>query len=86
MILHTIAALGVVLSIAWIHWLAIPAFAFIGFFFEKTQHRYYWSVLFDGTLHREKTGWFGWVTKHRIIEALGWPLGGLVAVVILEFV
>ena len=78
MILHAIAALAIVLTALWIPLLAVVGFAAIGFFFEKTQHRYYWSIV-DGKLNREKTGWFGWVTGHRIREALGWPLGALIA-------
>ncbi len=79
--LHLLGALAIVLATAWCYWLSILGFAFVGFFFEKTQHRYFWSVV-DGKLHRKKTGWFGWVTKHRLLEAAGWPAGAFVACVV----
>lgn len=85
MILHGVAALAICAAIFWLHWLSIPCFAFIGFFFEKTQHRYFWSIV-DGKLHREKTGWFGWVTKHRLLEAAGWPIGALIASIVWQFI
>jgi len=75
--LHIIAAIAIVLAISHNAFLAIPSFAILGYFWEKTQHRYYWSIV-DGKLHREKTGWFSWMTKHRIIEGAGWPIGALV--------
>lgn len=81
---HGIAACAIVTGIIFLPWLAIPAFLVLGFFWEKTQHRYVWSVL-DGKLHREKTGWFGWITKHRLIEAAGWPGGALIAAIIWLF-
>lgn len=86
---HLLAATGIVLGISWNHWLAIPSFFAVGFFWEKTQHRYYWS-LEEGPagprLHREKQGWFGWITKHRLWEAAGWGLGGTLAAGILEII
>ncbi len=81
MILHGVAALVICAAIFWCYWLSIPAFAFIGFFFEKTQHRYVWFVDRGGKLQRKEQGWFGWVTKHRLREAAGWPIGALICCV-----
>ena len=81
MILHMAVALVIVFGIGWSYWMAIPSFFAIGYFFEKTQHRYYWSAILteDGEpkLIREKEGWFGWVTKHRLLEAAGWGFGSI---------
>jgi hypothetical protein len=82
MILHAVGSLVGVLAIAFCYWLSIPAFAVFGFFWEKTQHRYIWFIDRGGKLQRKKTGWFGWVTKHRLLEAAGWPIGALVASVV----
>ena len=78
--LHIFGAISLVLATAYNVFLSIPILAIYGFFWEKTQHRYVWSIR-DEKLHREKTGWFGWITKHRLIEAAGWPVGGLIAAV-----
>ena len=37
MVVHLFAALVICAAIFFNHWLSIPCFAFIGFFFEKTQ-------------------------------------------------
>jgi len=83
--LHIIAAIAITIAISFNAFLAIPSFLFIGFFFEKTQHRYYWSVV-NGNLHREKVGWFGWFTNHRIREWLAWPVGAIVGSVAWLFI
>ena len=83
--LHIIAAIIIVLAISFNTFLAIPAFAILGFFWEKTQHRYLWSIK-DGQLHREKTGFFRWITKHRLLEAAGWPIGAIIASVAWLFI
>jgi hypothetical protein len=75
--LHIIAAILIVIGISYNVFLSIPAFIIYGFFWEKTQHRYVWSVV-NGKLHREKTGWFGWFTNHRIMEWLAWFVGAVV--------
>ena len=80
--LHIFGAIALVLAVSYNVFLSIPMLAIYGFFWEKTQHRYYWFINKDGKLDREKTGWFGWITKHRLIEAAGWPVGGLIAAVV----
>ncbi len=79
--LHLIAACAIVTAIIFFPYLAIPAFVILGFFWEKTQHRYVWSVV-DGKLQREKTGWFGWITKHRLLEGAGWPVGAIIGTIV----
>jgi len=76
-LLHTAAASVIVTATIFFPYLAIPAFAILGFFWEKTQHRYVWSVV-DGKLQREETGWFGWFKKRRILEGSGWPAGAAI--------
>jgi len=83
--LHIIAAMLIVLGISFNAFIAIPLFVVLGFFWEKTQHRYVWSIQ-DGKLHREKTGFFGWITKHRLLEASGWPIGAIIASVAWLFI
>lgn len=83
--LHIIAAILIVLGISFNAFTAIPLFVVLGFFWEKTQHRYEYSVV-DGKLHREKRGLFGWITKHRLLEAAGWPIGAIVASVAWLFI
>jgi len=83
--LHIIAAIAITIAISFNAFLAIPSFAILGFFWEKTQHRYEWSIQ-DGKLHRESTGLFGWMTKHRIIEGAGWPIGAIVGSVAWLFI
>jgi hypothetical protein len=85
-LLHLAAACAIVTGITWNHWIAVPAFFVLGFFWEKTQHRYYWEAEMTDRCRviRTKTGWFGWVTKHRAWEAAGWGLGGLLAAIVLE--
>jgi hypothetical protein len=61
---------------------AVVSFAAVGFFFEKTQHRYIWFIDRGGKLQRKETGWTGWITKHRLIEAAGWPVGALVGSIV----
>ena len=78
MILHMVAGLVGIVLITVHTLLGVLYFGALGYFFEKTQHRYVWSVS-DGELHREKTGWTGWITNHRLKEAAGWPLGALIA-------
>ncbi len=80
--LHLTAACVIVIAISLFHYLAIPLFAGLGYFWEKTQHRYVWSVV-DGKPHREKTGWTGWITKHRLFEGSGWPAGALLGSIVL---
>jgi len=76
-VLHTIAAFSITIGILVHPLLAIPGFLALGFFWEKTQHRYYWFVQ-NGKLSRTSNGWFGWITKHRVIEGAGWPIGALI--------
>jgi hypothetical protein len=86
---HGLASLAGVMTILFCYWSSILVFAIFGFFWEKTQHRYYWFIDMDSgepMLSREKTGWFGWITKHRLIEAAGWPVGALVASVAWYFI
>jgi len=75
--LHIVAAVIMVLAISFNYFLSIPLFIIYGFFWEKTQHRYKWSIVND-KLHRESNGWFGWFTNHRIWEWVAWPIGALV--------
>jgi hypothetical protein len=93
-VLHLIAATVIVLGISWCHWLAIPSFFLLGFFWEKTQHRRKFTkvqdtkVLVDGKLStvftvRDET-FFGWITPHRLWEAAGWGVGGTLAATVLE--
>jgi len=63
-ILHVLGGALIALSIMWVYWLAIPALAVVGFLREQAQHR--------------DEGFFGWITKHRMIEAMEWPLGALI--------
>jgi hypothetical protein len=83
--LHIVAAILIVLGISYNVFIAIPLFIALGFFWEKTQHRYFWSIV-NGKLHREKTGWFGWLTKHRIKEWLAWAVGAIIGSVIWHFI
>jgi len=63
--LHIIGGLVMSLAIMWIYWLAIPVMFVFGFLREQAQHR--------------DEGFFGWITGHRMFEALQWPIGGLIA-------
>ena len=71
-VLHVVGGAAIALSIMWVYWLAIPALAAVGFLREQAQHR--------------DEGFFGWITTHRMIEALEWPLGALIACVIWMFI
>lgn len=83
---HGLASLAGVIAILFCYWSSILVFAIFGFFWEKTQHRYEWSIDAGGMLQREKTGWFGWITKHRLVEAAGWPVGALIASIVWFFI
>jgi hypothetical protein len=83
--LHIIAAILIVIGISYNVFIAIPLLGILGFFWEKTQHRYYWSIV-NGKLHREKTGWFGWITNHRLLEGAGWLIGSFVGSVMWFFI
>jgi hypothetical protein len=85
-ILHAVGALLILMAAFYCYWSSILGFAVLGFFFEKTQHRYKYGVNDDTTLSRTPTGWFGWITKHRLTEAAGWPTGALIACVIWTFI
>ncbi len=90
MLLHAVAALAILGTTAFNHWLAIPGWLALGYFFEKTQHRYEYSYSNDRYMDNEnpiirtKTGWTGWITKHRLLEAAGWGMGGLVYAIGME--
>jgi len=81
LLLHAIGSLAIVLGIMVHPLLGVLGFLILGFFWEKTQHRYVWGIE-EGKLIRMETGWTGWITKHRLIEAAGWPLGALIASIV----
>jgi hypothetical protein len=83
--LHIFGGIALVLATSYNVFLSVPVLVIYGFFWEKTQHRYVWSIQ-NEKLHREQAGWFGWITKHRLIEAAGWPIGGLIAASVWEFI
>ncbi len=85
-VLHVVGGCLIALAIMWIYWLAIPALFVVGFLRERAQHRYDHEVrtkIKDGVeklyVHKTSVGVFGWITKRRMLEALHWPLGALVA-------
>ncbi len=69
---HVVGGLAISLSIMWCYWLSIPALFVVGFLREHAQHR--------------DEGFFGWITKHRMIEAATWGVGALVASIIWTFI
>ena len=64
-VLHVAGGAAISFSIMWLYWLSIPAMFVVGFLREQAQHR--------------DEGFFGWINGHRMVEALQWPAGALLA-------
>ena len=70
--LHVVGGLVVTGLAGLCLWSLILSFAIYGFFREKRQH--------------PGQGLFGWITKHRMLEAMAWPMGALIACVAWIFI
>lgn len=71
-VLHILGGAVLSLAIIWNYWLAIPALFVIGFLREQAQHR--------------KQGFFGWITPHRMFEAVQWSIGATISCLVWFFI
>jgi len=63
--LHIIGGAAFALALLWSDWMIVPAVLVFALLREQAQHR--------------DEGWLGWITVHRLWEAVQWGLGAAVA-------
>lgn len=63
--LHITGGAAFACAMLWSEWMIIPAVLIFGLLREQAQHR--------------DDGFFGWITGHRLWEAIQWGIGAAVA-------
>ena len=67
-VLHVLLGLVLAGLIMWNYWMGGPVLLIFGWLREQAQHR--------------EQGFFGWMTAHRLFEAVQWGIGGAIGSVI----
>lgn len=69
---HILGGAVLAFAIMWNYWLAILVLFVFGFLREQAQHR--------------EQGFFGWITPHRMFEAVQWSIGAAISCVVWMFI